>query len=102
MRVRSAEPASEEDARRFWEALQATAEETRQALAAGPPPMTAREARFQADLMRLWEEAVWIARTGQFPDGQPLRRQLRIFREAWAAFMGAIDRWQAKCLSRPA
>jgi len=53
---------------------------------------TPREARFATDLERLWEEAVWINQTGQFPDGRPLRQQKRIMLQVWGLFLNAINR----------
>ena len=53
---------------------------------------TPREERFATDLERLWEEAVWINQTGQFPDGRPLRQQKRIMLQVWGPFINAMNR----------
>ena len=53
---------------------------------------TPREERFATDLERLWEEAMWIIRTGNYPNGGCMNKQKRIMLQIWALFLNAVDR----------
>lgn len=53
---------------------------------------TPREVRFARDLTRLWEEATWLQRTGQFPDGRPMCQQRQVRLGIWGVFMDAMLR----------
>ena len=55
---------------------------------------TPRELRFEQDISRLFRDAWWIAKTGHFPDGEPMRKQHPVVLMFWQACMDAMERRQ--------
>lgn len=56
---------------------------------------TPRERRFVRDLTNFWRDATWMTLTGQFPDGQPLRKQNVHHLELWNVFLIAMRKREA-------
>ena len=55
---------------------------------------TPREDTFARLIGRFFDEAWWIAQTGQFPDGEPLSRQSKRRLWFWKLFIQVIVGWQ--------
>ena len=88
----SAAPASEEEVRRFQEQLVANQRKVDAARRKAAERLTTpREHRFAQDIARMFREACWIERIGQFPNGGSLNEQRGEVLGMWEAFLAAID-----------
>jgi hypothetical protein len=91
----SAPVSSKDDVGRFLQALQAAETAEEDAFPAEFAKLeTPRELRFERDILRLFDDAWWMQRTGDFPDGKPKRQQRPFQLRCWQTWIAAMERRQ--------
>ena len=95
-RIEVGAAASEEDKRRFLQRIEEDAaklaELTEHYAAQGDAPW---DAYLNVLVRRLWLEACWLDRTGQYPNGRPMIEQSYWRLEIWALVINGLARFAA-------